>query len=258
MTIEREARRGRVEIDHRLAPVELVEHRREGLVAGILVDVVGRQRDAVGVERVVGVFDLAQAALDVRQRQRREMAEAALVVRLHLRRRPRCIRGRSVRDACGVAEPDARRRDRQHRHRDAVLVHRLDGLARVPFGQPVVEGVGGVLEHVAGLLDVGRRIGVVVGVDAVRRHASTRGNSGAGSEGIEQSRPGAYQFRRRNTAGGGLRPAGSQETAHDHRRSGSGHQGGAERDRARARSALPRGHVGAGASTCTPSSARRS
>ena len=63
---------------------ELVEHRREGVVAGILVDVVRRQRDAVGVERVEGIFDLAQAAVGVRQRQRREMAEPALVVPLHL------------------------------------------------------------------------------------------------------------------------------------------------------------------------------
>ena len=172
--IERKARRGRMEIHHGLAPVELVEHLLEGVVAGILVHVVRRQRDAVGVERIEGIFDLAQAALDVRQRQRGEMAEPAPVIPLHLRRGLVDLAGEGPRRG-GVAQPGARRRHRQHRHRDAVLVHRLDGLARLPVLQPVVEGVGGVLEHVAGLLDVDRRIGMMVGVDAVSGHSSTLG-----------------------------------------------------------------------------------
>jgi hypothetical protein len=35
--------------------------------------------------------------------------------------------------------------------------------------------MGGVLEHVAGLLDVDRRIGMMVGVDAVSGHSSALG-----------------------------------------------------------------------------------
>ena len=109
--VEREARRGRVEIDHGLAPVELVEHLREGFVAGILVHVVRRQRDAVGVELIEGIFDLAQAALDVGQRQRREMTEAASVVLLHLGGGLVDLAGEHPRRG-GVAEPHARRRNR--------------------------------------------------------------------------------------------------------------------------------------------------
>ena len=77
-----ETRRGRMEIDHRLAPVEFVEHRREGFVARPLVVVVGHQRDAVDLEHVEGIFDFAQAAFGIGQRKSREVAEAALVVAL--------------------------------------------------------------------------------------------------------------------------------------------------------------------------------
>ena len=107
------------------------------------------------------------------------MPEPALVVGLHLRRGVVALARQRAR-RLHVAEPDARRADRKHRDGDAVLVHRLDGVARLPRCQPVVEGVGGALENFAGLLDIDRRIGVVVRVDAVRDHGSLVGTRGNG------------------------------------------------------------------------------
>ena len=58
----------RVGIDHGLTPIELLEHRHEGLVAEIFVAVAGVQADAVGLEHVERIFDLAQRAFGIGQR----------------------------------------------------------------------------------------------------------------------------------------------------------------------------------------------
>src|SRR5262249_17623686 len=69
--------RGRVDIDHGLAPIELLVDRGKRRIAEILVLVTGQQADAVGVERVEGVLDLLEAALRVRRRDDGKKTEAA-------------------------------------------------------------------------------------------------------------------------------------------------------------------------------------
>ncbi len=48
--------------DHRLAPIELREHRVEHGVAEPVVTVAGEDADPVGVQHVEGVLELAQAS----------------------------------------------------------------------------------------------------------------------------------------------------------------------------------------------------
>src|SRR5579864_3189715 len=54
------ARCRRVKEHYRLTPVEFFEDRRESLIARPLIQVTGPQSNAVGLERVEGVGDLAQ------------------------------------------------------------------------------------------------------------------------------------------------------------------------------------------------------
>ena len=54
-----------MEIDDRFAPVELVEDRRIGGIARPGLAVAGQQADAVELQHVERIFDLAQAALDI-------------------------------------------------------------------------------------------------------------------------------------------------------------------------------------------------
>src|SRR6267154_1596133 len=56
-------RRDRVDVDRRLAAVELVEHRHERRIAEILVLVAGEEPYAVGMKRVERVLDFLEAAL---------------------------------------------------------------------------------------------------------------------------------------------------------------------------------------------------
>ena len=98
----------------RLAAVQLLHHRLEGGIAQPFVAIAGEQDDAVGLERVEAVLDLAQAAFDVGQRQRREHAEAAGMIGGELGR----IVVALARDAAAlrvVADPDAGRGDRGDR-----------------------------------------------------------------------------------------------------------------------------------------------
>src|SRR6185312_10660592 len=57
----------------------LFEHRREGRIAQPFPLVIGKEADAVRLQRAEGVIDLAQAALGVGQRDRREKSEARRV-----------------------------------------------------------------------------------------------------------------------------------------------------------------------------------
>ncbi len=67
-------------IDHRLAPIELVEDRVIVGIAEPFIADAGHQIDAVGLQHVIGVLDLAKGALDVEDRQHRELAEPARMV----------------------------------------------------------------------------------------------------------------------------------------------------------------------------------
>ena len=91
--VRRAARRlGRMEIDHRLAAVEFLEHRRKSRIAGIFAVIIGQQADAVGLQLVQRIGDFAQAALDIGQRQAREHAEAVRDDRIASSWRNRCTR----------------------------------------------------------------------------------------------------------------------------------------------------------------------
>src|SRR5664280_966964 len=57
--LAQESRSGRVEIDHRLAFIERVEDRRKCRVAGPEIKAIGHQRNAVSLEYVECVLDLA-------------------------------------------------------------------------------------------------------------------------------------------------------------------------------------------------------
>ena len=73
-------RHQRMDVDHGLAAVQLLQHRLVHRIAQPFVAVVGLQVDAVGLDGVEGVFDLLQRHVDVHHRQRREHAEAARIV----------------------------------------------------------------------------------------------------------------------------------------------------------------------------------
>src|SRR4029079_8994870 len=75
----------RMEVDHRLATIELLEDRAIGRIAGPLVAVVGLQAEPISLQRAERIVDLPQARVDVDHRQRGEEAEALGIVAHHLR-----------------------------------------------------------------------------------------------------------------------------------------------------------------------------
>jgi len=122
-----------VDRDKRAACVKCGHRRLQLLVAQVHVVVVSVQRDAVGMEPVERVLDLAQRQVDVREWQRCEQSEPAW----------------ELGDRCGAVlvdtsrqvgpvlrrleEPDAGRRDRQHSGADTDVVHHRDGVGDVPL-----------------------------------------------------------------------------------------------------------------------------
>ena len=158
----------RMDVDHGLAAVQLLQHRLVDRIAQPLVAVVGLQVDAVGLEGVEGVFDLLQRHVDVHHRQRREDAEAARIIAPHLGGEVLADARRSCWRPLGAGvEPQARGGgERQHRGADAVLVHQLrSALAGVQSNTP---GNGGILRlpsHSFCIVEIGRRIEMMVGVD---------------------------------------------------------------------------------------------
>jgi hypothetical protein len=70
----------RMGVDHRLAAIELVEHRGEDLVAEPVILVAGDEMHAVAFEDIESVFDLFQRTVDIGQRQAGKMPEAAGII----------------------------------------------------------------------------------------------------------------------------------------------------------------------------------
>ena len=66
-----------MDVDHRLAAIQLLPQRREGRIAEPELVVARLDADAVGLQRIERVFGLFEAAIDIGQRQRREQAETA-------------------------------------------------------------------------------------------------------------------------------------------------------------------------------------
>jgi len=117
------------------AGIELAVQGSERGIAEVDASLIGVEGDALGGERVEGVTRLEHRALDVRQRQRGEMPEPALVRPLEagplLVDSPRegARHGR-------VPEMNARRPDRQHRARDTEPIHDSEGFFFVPLRDP--------------------------------------------------------------------------------------------------------------------------
>jgi len=132
-------------------------------IAGPLIDVVRPQSDAVGFQRVKGIFDFFQAPVLVGKRQRREHSEAAREIRYELRVVFVALASEAARPFAFVAHRIHHQAlDRgQHCGGDTCFIHHLDGGLRGP-GWRVKAGLRHVVCH--GLY-VGRRIQVMVHVD---------------------------------------------------------------------------------------------
>ncbi len=126
-------RRGRMGVNHRLAPVELLEHRHEGRIAEIFAAVAGEQADAVGLEHVERVLDLAQAAFGIGQRNGGEQAEAAGMIAAQLRADSRCTGARACAPPSTSPNQTPGCTTRQHRRRHAGLLHVVERQLRRPF-----------------------------------------------------------------------------------------------------------------------------
>ena len=152
---------GRMGIDDDLAPVEFFHDRQEGGIAEPLVVIVRHQADAVELERVERVGDFLQAAVDVGEREHREAPEAAGMVGDQLcgvfvalaHQLARCFAG---------SEIDARLRHREHRDRDARLVHIGQRFFRRPAPHQAITEIGADRRR-----DVARRRQMMVNIDAV-------------------------------------------------------------------------------------------
>ena len=79
------ARERRMNKDDGFAPVQFAPDRREDRVAGIFIANAAEDADAIRVQRVEGVLDFAQRAVDVRHRDGGEQPEPPGMVDHHLR-----------------------------------------------------------------------------------------------------------------------------------------------------------------------------
>ncbi len=194
-------RRERMEIRHGLAAIELLEDRDEERVAGPGISVAGHEPDAVGLEHVERVFDLAQRALDIGHGHRGEEAEAALVVAPHLRRIV-VAQPRQAARLLLLAEPDARRRDRQHRGGGAGAVHLRHGAGDAPFPLRRLQPAEAVVTPPLGeRLEVLRRKEMVVDVDARGVRRLRRGDARQHRASAQRRQPGQHLAARGQASG---------------------------------------------------------
>src|SRR5262249_1954648 len=154
------------------------------------------QADAVGMQRVEGVFDLLEGGVGVEHRQRREQAEAAgkvlhhagAVVAAQAHHAGRLVRARIEPQAGGGGE-------RQDPRADAGLVHLLDRLLARPADLAwEMRPLARVFPVEPRLLVLGR-IEVVMGVDQARLvlpacRATQRGNGAECPEPGDEAAPG--------------------------------------------------------------------
>src|SRR6185295_14961810 len=115
----------------RLASLELLEQWIERRVTQIAAALAGVKHDAVEPQTVVGVFELIEGRIDVRQRHRGEAAEMLGVV-------AEDVRDELVGLSCelhrepGVAAPVHAGRGRRHRSVDAQFAHRVVSPRQAP------------------------------------------------------------------------------------------------------------------------------
>ena len=152
-------------IDDGATTIQLVEHRPQPNVTQPHVAVAREKADAIRLQRVERILDLAQAGVDVRQRQDRKEPEAPLVVRHH----SSAVLVHVARQRDGVlplalevvAEPDARFGAGQKRCLRPAFVHRLDRSSR----SVVLKRLPPLALRLGHALDPSRRAKVVVQVE---------------------------------------------------------------------------------------------
>ena len=116
----------RMRIDNRIPPIQFIEDRIECFVTEPLVVVAGQERNAIDLQRVVGIFDFLERALDVRHRQRCEKSVPAFEISNHLRRGIFVQLASRFARFLHIAEPDSRRCRRKHGGCHTRLVHLVD------------------------------------------------------------------------------------------------------------------------------------
>ena len=156
----------RMHVDDRAAAIQLVDDRRERRIAEPAIGIARQKADAVRFQRVERILDLAQAVVDVRQRQAREKPEALAMIRRHAR--AEVVAFAVDREKTLVRnEREAGRRDGRERGRDARRVHVLDGHLRRPVARDAAGQIVLVLDQ---LCDERRRKEMVMNVDARMVH----------------------------------------------------------------------------------------
>src|SRR6266700_2059978 len=118
--------------DDRIAPVELVEYFGVGRMPKPLIVIAGENPQALSAKNIAGIFDFAQASLDVRERDGRKSAEATWITESQISTIFIAAPG-AVTRTLRVAEPDTRRGKRDDGKLYAVPVHLLKRLLGCPF-----------------------------------------------------------------------------------------------------------------------------
>src|SRR6267143_4828922 len=120
-----------MKIYDRLATIQFLEYRSEGGVARVFAIIGREEADTVCLDGVERIFDLSEAAVDIRKRHDREQPISPRIITDLL---GGILVPRPRQSAAGgdVAEPNARRCDRNDRGGNAVLIHDIERLGHAP------------------------------------------------------------------------------------------------------------------------------
>ncbi len=121
-----------MEVDHRVAAVEIVQQRIERGVAEKFLAVAREQRNALEAQRLEAIARFRDRRIDVVHRQETEAAETFRMLRDQFGR----VIVAAAAEGRGLVrrqEADARLPQRQHRQRNPVLVHELERQRRRPI-----------------------------------------------------------------------------------------------------------------------------
>src|SRR6516165_10662838 len=121
-------------IHHRLASIQLLHHRLECGVAEELPLVIGHQADALHLEGIERVLDLANGTVNIRKRHGREHPEPARMVSNDLGAELVGLAGELSR-AVEIAKKDTWLANGQYRGCHTTMVHIVDRLRYRPFHQ---------------------------------------------------------------------------------------------------------------------------
>jgi hypothetical protein len=175
--------------DHGLSPVEFFENGSKGGIAEPFVAIARQQGDAVGLQRVERILDLAQRAFGVRQGNCGKQAEPAGVfaqeigtIVVHPPRELICF-------LC-IAEPYPGRRQRQDSGCNAMRIHRIERLLWAPFEPGAADfAAARTRDPVAVLFKIKWRDDMAVDIDQpARRIGTRRANPAACRDAAERGR----------------------------------------------------------------------